>query len=738
MELPYKSARQLLVTYWDVIVVCIAFVSIIADIPILRPILGTILVFFPGYSLYAILLGGRRQNHLEKFTFSMILSIPISCTIGFLVGLFSFNVLPITLTLSILSIFGILIGKQITINQETTDEITFNSMEKLLLGIFISILLLLVGIPHLLLGVSSDNGYMFSAPWQRRDVFWHISLSEEIMRGVPPGNPYFAGASFVVYTWFFHLHFALTSLLSDIPILILFRILPTIHMLLFALGCFFFVLREFHNVEMALTAAFFCTLSNEMGWVRFVRDLIVSSGTNDPIGLINLNSGYFGGHWHGNVFPVIEYFFTPQPQAIGFILMITILYFLRMALTYQDIRYVSVTGFLLGNLALTHGLTFIAVCTIMGGMSTAMILIKRPTRISQLFPFLAILTIVGLGIAIGSVILLPLRVLSPSIILQPFQIYTWFSVIHIPRIVGIMGIFALIGLFISFKRQSDFDILLLSWIVSIFIIANLLFIQDPYGQGWDILRFVDFMLIPLGILAGNGFVIFVQKLQTRLSQFYSLPHITKGAIGIIVILSLALSSTLTGIMSVYYSTPAFYISHEEMNVMHWIQENTEEEAIFICNYDFYEIAVFAKRQIVFANPRFMSQYKMDVNDRTNDVNEFYTTLDQSVVTEIVQKYDIGYVYIGKSEIAAYSTRGLEKFDNWQNLFVKVYEKSGIRIYRINDYKDGNIEVQWDGTSDSAVIQQFYTGLILYLIGLFICIVLLFQRKIRKQIFIFRK
>jgi len=668
----------------------------------------------------------------------MILSIPISCTVGFLVGLFTFNIIPITLTLSILSIFGIIIGKYSTINQKTNDEITLNSMDKFLLGIFVLILLLLVGIPHLMLGAPSDNGLMFSALWQRQDVFWHIALSEEIMNGVPPGNPYFAGASFVVYPWFFHLYFAVTSLLSGIPILTLFRILPTIHVLLFALGCFFFVLRGFHNVKMALAATFFCTLSNEMGWVRFIRDLIVSSGANDPIGLINLNRGYFGGYWHGNVFPIIEYFFTPQPQTLGFILMITTLYFLRMTLKYKEIRYVSVTGFLLGNLALTHGLTFIAVCTIMGGVFIAKILLKQPTSKSQLFPFIAMLTIFGIGVAIGAVILLPLRVLSPSIILQPFQIYTWVSLIHIPRIVGIMGIFALIGLFFSFKRRSDFDILLLSWIFSIFIVANLLFIQDPYGQGWDVLRFVDFILIPLGILAGNGFVFVIQKIQIHLTRFDSFPHITKSTIGITVISLLALSSVLSVTMSIYYSTPEFYVSRDEINAMQWIQENTEDDAIFICNYDFYEIAVFADRQIVFANPRFMSQYKMDVNDRINDVDAFYTTLDQNQIKEIIQKYDIGYVYVGRMENAVYSTKGLEKFDSWKNLFVEVYKQSDISIYRINDYKDGNIEVQWDGASDSTVILQFYTGLILYLIGILISVVLLFQRKIQDFILHFKE
>ena len=134
----------------------------------------------------------------------------------------------------------------------------------------------------------------------------------------------------------------------------------------------------------------------------------------------------------------------------------------------------------------------------------------------------------------------------------------------------------------------------------------------------------------------------------------------------------------------------------------------------------------------------MSQYKMDIHDRMNDIDAFYTTLDQSIVKAVVQKYDIGYLYVGRSEIAAYSTRGFEKFDNWQNLFIKVYEQSGISIYRINDYKDGNIVVQWDGASDSTVIQQFYNGLILYLIGILISVVLLFQRKIQDFILHFKE
>ncbi len=731
------NARHLLLYYWDILAIILAIISIAANIPILRAFLGsTLVLFFPGYSLYASLLG-RRQNLLEKFTFSMILSIPVSCTVGFLVGLLSFSVLPITLSLSILSILGIIFAKLNKTDQEINEEFVFSWTSKILLILFISILLLLVGIPHLLLGAPSNSGYIFQTPWHRRDVFWHIALSEEIMHGIPPGNPYFAGASIVVYTWFYHLHFAITSLVSGIPILQLFRVLPTIHTLLFALGCFFFVLRGFQNEKIALAAVFFCTLSNELGWVRFIRDLIFSSSTNDPIGLIVLNRGYFGGHWHGNVFPLIEYFFTPQPQSVGFILMIAFLYFLQFSLKYRDIRYLGVTGFLLGNLVLTHGLTFIAVCTIMGGLFIAKIVLQRPTSKSKLFPFIAILTVFIISVAIGSVILLPLMVLSPSIILQPFQIYTWISLIHIPRIIGIMGIFTLIGLFISFKKRKDFDILLFAWIISIFIVANLLFIQDPYGQGWDILRFIDFMLVPIGILAGKGFVVFIQEIQIRLTRFDSFPRITKSTIGITIISLLALSSVLSVIMSIYYSTPDFYVSRDEINAMQWIQENTEDDAIFICNYDFYEIAVFADRQIVFANPRFMSQYKMDVNDRINDVDAFYTSLDQNQIKEIIQKYDIGYAYVGRMENAVYSTKGLEKFNDWKNLFVEVYKQSDISIYRINDYKDGNIEVQWDGASDSTVIQQFYTGLFLYLIGILISVVFLFQRKIQDLILHFK-
>jgi hypothetical protein len=245
------------------------------------------------------------------------------------------------------------------------------------------------------------------------------------------------------------------------------------------------------------------------------------------------------------------------------------------------------------------------------------------------------------------------------------------------------------------------------------------------------------MLIPMGILAGNGFIVFVKKLQMYLSQFSSLPHITKSTTAVVVTSLLVMSSVLTGLMAIYYSTPDFYVSHDEINAMQWIQENTEDDAVFICNYDFYEIAVFADRQIVFANPRFMSQYKMDVNDRINDVDAFYTTLDQNQIKEIIQKYDIGYVYVGRMENAVYSTKGLEKFDSWKNLFVEVYKQSDISIYHINDYKDGNIEVQWDGASDSTVIQQFYTGLILYLIGILISVVFLFQRKIQDFILHFK-
>jgi YYY domain-containing protein len=73
-----------------------------------------------------------------------------------------------------------------------------------------------------------------------------------------------------------------------------------------------------------------------------------------------------------------------------------------------------------------------------------------------------------------------------------------------------------------------------------------------------------------------------------------------------------------------------------------------------------------------------------VNWRRSDVNLLYQTRDIAVAEEILERYDVRYVYVGGYERAYYHPAGLKKFE-WmteQGLLTRAYDASGVTIYEV--------------------------------------------------------
>jgi YYY domain-containing protein len=74
----------------------------------------------------------------------------------------------------------------------------------------------------------------------------------------------------------------------------------------------------------------------------------------------------------------------------------------------------------------------------------------------------------------------------------------------------------------------------------------------------------------------------------------------------------------------------------------------------------------------------------EVEQRRMDVNECYGTLDEVRAWEILQQYDVRYVYVGPYERLYYDARGLTKFSSLvaDGLLHVVYNQDGVRIYEV--------------------------------------------------------
>nr|AAU84053.1 conserved hypothetical protein [uncultured archaeon GZfos36D8] len=70
----------------------------------------------------------------------------------------------------------------------------------------------------------------------------------------------------------------------------------------------------------------------------------------------------------------------------------------------------------------------------------------------------------------------------------------------------------------------------------------------------------------------------------------------------------------------------------------------------------------------------------EIERRVNDVQLIYTTENVSLARSLLNKYDVGYVYVGWLERELYDGNGLAKFES--NYFEDVFSTAEVRIYRV--------------------------------------------------------
>jgi uncharacterized membrane protein len=75
-----------------------------------------------------------------------------------------------------------------------------------------------------------------------------------------------------------------------------------------------------------------------------------------------------------------------------------------------------------------------------------------------------------------------------------------------------------------------------------------------------------------------------------------------------------------------------------------------------------------------------------IDQRMQDVKTLYNTTQPQEVLNIINKYDISYIYVGQLEWVLYPPEGLNKFDQMVEigLLEEVYRNAGTSIYKVLD------------------------------------------------------
>lgn len=250
-------------------------------------------------------------------------------------------------------------------------------------------------------------------------------------------------------------------------------------------------------------------------------------------------------------------------------------------------------------------------------------------------------------------------------------------------IYGPLLIFGIIGSVMYYKNDSKnndsirhyFNLLLIGIFFTYFIINP----TEPHFGLFKATRILPICLIVLSVY-------YLDNLK-----------ISNNSILFIIVVMLLASPTLFTDISVAssISTPSTYVRHDDMTAALWIKNNLPGDAIVQAEpnypesdrmiapkYSYSLIPIFAERKTAIGEWKVSSQEHgkvADVSMRFHSIRRMYSTTDISECIEIIRKYGINYIYIGKLENELYK-EGIIKFKN-NYYFELTYYNNNVSVYK---------------------------------------------------------
>ena len=138
--------------------------------------------------------------------------------------------------------------------------------------------------------------------------------------------------------------------------------------------------------------------------------------------------------------------------------------------------------------------------------------------------------------------------------------------------------------------------------------------------------------------------------------------------------------TLNGISYIAYRHP------DEYEALRWIQDHLEKDALILeatgRPYSFFgRVATTTGRSTVLGWGNHESLWRdqswKSIQKRTEDIKMMYEETDKRKTRDLLEKYQIGYIYVGTLERETYAAEGLEAF---RREFPVVYENKQVKIY----------------------------------------------------------
>lgn len=215
---------------------------------------------------------------------------------------------------------------------------------------------------------------------------------------------------------------------------------------------------------------------------------------------------------------------------------------------------------------------------------------------------------------------------------------------------GLLWIFAFFGARSAWRRKSDWDALLLVWII---VTLPMLYMPFPLQR-----RLALGVHVPIGILAAIGLTEIVRAKWPR-----------RALIGVTLLTSLFIELALFGGAAAH--DPRIYLSTNEAAALNWLQANAPTDAVVLASPEMGGfIPAFAGQRVVYGHPF----ETVDAKRREQEVKDFFAgTIDQA---QVLRNEHVTYVFVGPRE----QTLGTV---NAANLPVEeVFSSGDVAVYRV--------------------------------------------------------
>jgi hypothetical protein len=522
----------------------------------------------------------------------------------------------------------------------------------------------------LLIRVDQGNTLFYFDPI---DHFWYSAIIEECVRSIPPQTPEYAGVV-LTYPWLYMLHYAVIMKISGINVVSTMIVQNATMNTIFIALCFIFVVDTFKSKNAGLIASYLMSVGIAIYWLI----VAIETSTIPFFALYQRTPG-------PQVFVralAIESLYSGFIRAPGYIVAVLITFFLYSYLTQKTRRFYIMAFALLAALPFYHPILHI---TIIGTFAIFIVILLslRKYKESIIFTLSTIVSMMPFGaytVTFAPYLIDLARGNPGGYFRVRFLVGLFVPLQSIQAILiyfGICSVFGCIGFLTQIKKGHLLSLLLGSWILCtvLFIILTHLYRGGNYTYYYS-------ATIPVIFLGAVGIKKTMNLANERI-RFSSMP---------LIIIFIIMIVTFVPFWQRWYSTatletPYYTITEEEMAAYNWVKANTSSDAVFLVDPSISieapsPLIMYGARRVVVGSEIHVESQRLYFDQRYNDTITIYTSENVSLVSDLLEKYNVDYVLVSPRERDSFTTEELQKFDSNPQLFEIVFKNSDVTIYKV--------------------------------------------------------